>query len=321
MQKEKKMNEKEAAAIFGEKIKYYLRRAKVKQLELAKLLDITPSAICQMIKCRILMNLKQLSTVGHFLELSEDEMLEMQVLLTNLRNGESDLLTHFNRFMRKCRKDKGLSLTKLAQITGISAVRLRSFESDFNAYFTLEDAEKLSKVYGITPDMMMKKIPDLSLEDITYPSHAQKVLPGVLEVAERGQTYIPETRIPVVALEDFLAFHDENDLFIFGDVRSQEEIAYDIDKKVVGVRAVAKDFGIDVPGDVIFFVTDRIPLIYVCSLYLCLDSSRKFRVLQKMENSNDFYYVMPSGEKEVFDEKINWSLGIIDIKFSPKLLV
>ena len=69
-------------------------------------------------------------------------MLEMQVLLTNLRNGESDLLTHFNRFMRKCRKDKGLSLTKLAQITGISAVRLRSFESDFNAYFTLEDAER-----------------------------------------------------------------------------------------------------------------------------------------------------------------------------------
>ena len=72
------MTSEEYIEIFESSMKKFMKRAKLRQAYLATLLDLTPSAVSQMIKCRILMSRAQLHTICEGLNLSADESLDMQ---------------------------------------------------------------------------------------------------------------------------------------------------------------------------------------------------------------------------------------------------
>ena len=120
------MRHEAAQVIFQENLKKYLKRAKLKQLYLATLLGVTSSAICQMLKCRILMSRQQLQIVCKGLKLSNDETLELQTLLSNMRNGTAELRSPFNKMMKSYRRENNLAISKLSQMTGILIRNSRS---------------------------------------------------------------------------------------------------------------------------------------------------------------------------------------------------
>ena len=141
---------------------------------------------------------------------------------------------------------------------------------------------------------------------------------AILELAEKPAVqYVNCKQIYLTELADFVNFSDNVDLFVFGELRSKESISYDIEKQVVGISAKATEISMPVNGNVILFVTDKKPLVYVCRLFLCMNGEHNFIILQKKEDCEEFFDL----EGELYGGRVRWSLGIVEIKFTPKLLV
>ena len=314
------MNSEKLRNLFEENIKKYLKRAKLRQTYLATLLDVSPSAVSQMIKCRLLMNRKQLHVVSKGLKLTQDEELELLILLSKIRNGVSDFRTPFNRLMKSYRRERKLTIQKLYKLTHISPLRLKAFEDDFNVDFSYDDAVKMAEVYNCEPAFLLKKL-DFTSGSSEYgneTNHDTKII----EVADSGAAkYSAPEKLPIVPLREFREFTGNADLFVFGNLRSHEEIVYHIEKKAIGINASDKDLNMPCNGNVILFVTDQKPLIYVCRLFLCMDSSKKFHLLQKNEDSEEFFELSSDGKLHPFSGKLRWSLAVVEMKFIPKLLV
>lgn len=313
------MNSTEYIKLFESTMKKYLKRAKLRQVYLASMLNISPSAVSQMIKCRISMSRAQLHTICEGLKLSRDEALEMQTLLTRIRDGESDYRTPFNRFMTMKRREHKLSFQRLSQLTKISSLRLRSFEKDINVDFTYEDAEKIGKVYNCTTDFLMQKLSfgPRSIEYLPVASTDD----SVIEVADSGAEYETRQKIQTVRLKDFSEFSDNADLFTFAKARSFEEIFYDLGKEGVAIAAEGREIGINVPGEMILFVTDKKPMSYVCRMLICMDSAKKCRLVQRKDGSDKLYEVTSDGSWQEVSGKLRWALAIIEMKFVPRLLI
>ena len=313
------MTSEEYIEIFESSMKKFMKRAKLRQAYLATLLDLTPSAVSQMIKCRILMSRAQLHTICEGLNLSADESLDMQTLLTRIRDGESDYRTPFNRFMTMSRRKHKLSFQRLSQMTKISILRLRSFEKDMNVDITYEDAEKIGKIYNCTPEFLLQKL-SFGVRSVEYVPAVQSQ-EGELEAAEAAGNYDTRQKIYVVRAKDFSEFSDNANLFTFAKARSYEEMLYDLGKEGVAVCADAKELGLAVPGNVVLFVTDKKPLTYVCRLALCMDSNKKCHILHKKGDAEGFFELTADNKLQAFQGKLRWALSIIEVKFVPELLV
>ncbi|MBR2509087.1 MAG: helix-turn-helix transcriptional regulator, partial [Lentisphaeria bacterium] len=79
------MTSEEYIKIFENSMKKFIKRAKLRQAYLASMLGVTSSAVSQMIKGRIIMSRAQLRTICEGLNLTQDEALDMQTLLTRIR--------------------------------------------------------------------------------------------------------------------------------------------------------------------------------------------------------------------------------------------
>lgn len=317
-----KMTYEKKVSLFSEKLKQHLKDAKVKQTHLSQKLQVTPSAVSQMLKCNIVMSLKQLQTICEYINLNERDTIELQTLLSNIRAGSSEAITPFNRFMRDCRRSKGWHLAKLSQESGISPIRLRSFEEDFTVIFTRADAEKLSAVFtDYTVEDFLKRLPVAPENNINFNYDSVHSNAGVLEVAESAAPYHPFKMVKIYELSKFNNFINTIDLFKFTDFESIEETVWEKERDVVGIKANAEDIGIDVAGTVIFFVTDKKTFSGVCRLFLCKDSEKNFRLLQKVEDDDNFYITKPDGKFEIYDNEVVWSLAVVELKFVPKTLI
>jgi transcriptional regulator with XRE-family HTH domain len=313
------MTSEEYIKIFENSMKKFIKRAKLRQAYLASMLGVTSSAVSQMIKGRIIMSRAQLRTICEGLNLTQDEALDMQTLLTRIRDGESDYRTPFNRFMTMSRRQNKLSIQRLSQLTKISQLRLRSFEKDINVDFTADDAEKMSRIYNCTPEFMLQKL-NFGLRSVEYGS-ISKSGSSEIEVSDNRAAFDTRQKIYVVRLKDFSEFSDNANLFSFAMARSYEEIYYDLGKEGVAIIADAKELGFAVPGDVVLFVTDKKPLTYVCRLAVCMDSNKKHHLLQKKEDGEKLYELTRDNELAEFTGKLRWALSVIEIKFIPKLLI
>lgn len=319
-----KMTYDRKVSLFSEKIKAHLKEAKVKQTLLSRKLQITPSAVSQMLKCNIVMSLKQLQTICEYINLSEKDTVELQTLLSSIRAGSVDVITPFNRFVRDCRRRKGWHILKLSQECGISPIRLRSFEEDLNVSFTIEDAHKLAQVYSdddVLPEDFIKKLP-IGTDDasnINYPVREEEHC--VLDVAEKATPYIARRRVKIYSLDKFKEYVSSLDLFGFADSEYLKEVESDIERDVIGIEADAAAVNMNIAGTVCLFVTDKKTFSGACRLFLCKDNEKKYRLLQKIEDDDRFFVTMPNGKLSVFDGRVLWSLAIVELKFIPKTLV
>ncbi|MBR1966983.1 MAG: helix-turn-helix transcriptional regulator [Lentisphaeria bacterium] len=313
------MKQIEAINIFSERLKSYLKRSKIKQVYLASVLKVTPSAICQMVQCRILMSQNQLQIICKNLKLTDEETLELQTLLAKIRVGEINIISPFNRYMKSRRLEAKLSIAKLSNLCGISLVRLRSFEEDLSADFTYADAEKLSKIYNCTPEFLLKKLPSFESHDVVYEYPSANT--GRLEAADNSAAYSDLKKVPLLELNAMKQYSGNADLMTFGQVSCNEEIDYCIEKSVIAIKMKSSVIDFSVPGELVLFVSDKKPFIFVSKLFLGMDKEKNFYLLQKFEGKDDFYTCKADAAAEVFTEKLVWTIGIYEVKFNPKMLV
>lgn len=314
------MKQAEAITIFSEKIRFYLKKTAIRQKYLASLLHVTPSAVCQMIQGRIMMSQNQLQLVCRTLALSEEETLELQTLLAKIRVGEINVLSPFNRYMKKRRIEEKLSIPGLSRRSGISVVRLRSFEEDLNVEFTCADAEKLSSIYNCTPEFLLKKLPVSVKREHEYEYPVAKGCAGI-EAADSYTDYYDLKKIPLLDLNSMKQYVANADLVSFGQVSCNEEMNYCTERQVVAVKVKSEIMDFPVPGNFTLFVSDKKKFSDVSKLFLGMDTDNNFHILQKFEDRDGFYTCKVSTAPELFSRKLLWTVGIYEMKFEPKILV
>lgn len=314
------MKKEDAVKIFSDKIKSYLKRAKITQSELAVMLDLTPSAISQKFKCNILMSMNELKIICRAMRLASEETLELQTLLAKIRAGDAGGTSPFNRFMRNCRREKNLSFLRLSQLSGISIVRLRAFEEDLNVFFSADDAEKLSRVYDVSTELLLQKIPFSASEDMVYTYTPDNS--GVLKIGERSTELKSSCRrVPVVNAEEFKTYSGTVDLFAFGALRCSAEIIYDIKRDVVGLNVPSSLLQCPFKGEVCLLVTDKKPFVHVAGLFFAMDSDKEFHILERKPDDERFYLTGKDGSSRLFDKELLWTVAVVEIKISPELLI
>ncbi len=314
------MNREDAVKLFNEKIKFYSRRSKVNQSAIAELLNITPSAVSQKFKSNIMMNLNELKVIANAMKLVREEHFELQTLLTKIRSGENtgdD--SPFNRFMRECRRKKKYNLAKLSQLSGISPIRLRSFEEDFYISFTEDDAEVLGRIYDVSPDLILSKLPFNVSQNVPYSMPSAEA--GIQSVADRdidkNQRF---RRIPVVEFDEFKTYSPQIDIFAFGDLRSSSELIYDIAREVIAVKLPLSYLKLPFNGDGYLLLSDKKPFVFIAKLFFVSDIDRKLHVLQKKFDDDKFYELDSENNPTLFTGKILWSLAVAEVKICPEIL-
>lgn len=314
------MNREEAVKLFKEKMKFYSRRSKVNQSALAELLNITPSAVSQKYKSNIMMNLNELKVIAKAMKLAPEEHFELQTLLAKIRSGENtgdD--SPFNRFMRECRRKKKYTLAKLSQLSGISPIRLRSFEEDFYISVSEADAQVLGRIYDVSADLILSKLPFNEPQDARYPVPAADT--GILQVADRDNDNTQRfRRIPVVELAEFKTYSPPIDIFAFGALRSSAELLYDIAREVIAVKLPLSYLNLPFNGDGYLLLSDKKPFIYIAKLFFVSDTSRKLHVLQKKFDDDSFYELDSEKNPTPFTGDILWSLAVAEVKICPEIL-
>ena len=315
------MKKEEAVRMFSEKIRNHAKRTKVTQSELAGLLEVTPSAISQKFKCSILMSMNELKSICLAMKLTSEETSELQALLAKIRAGESGGTSPFNRYMKNCRRQKNLTINRLGQLCGIAPVRLRAFEEDSSVVFSIEDAEKLGRIYDLDPDFLMSKSPVPAAAQTPYYSDSPDN-GGVLELAEPRAPYCQNLRkVAVVDIDEFTSYSNTIDVFTFGEVRSVSEMLYECKRDVVGINIKASVLHQPFPGKYCLLVTDKVPFVHVAQLFLTMDNKRNVYILQRKMDDSKFYFLDVDGGGECSEKHLLWKLAIVDIKFTPEVLV
>ena len=140
---------------FGAKLRTLILNSPHRQCELAKALQISNSAVSQMLVGKIIPRHTQLKVFCELLSLSRDEELELSSLLLNIRNGESNPRSRFNQMFSAACRERGVTIQQLAVLTGVSAARLQLFENCFDAAPLLDEINRIAPVLDCTPEDMM----------------------------------------------------------------------------------------------------------------------------------------------------------------------
>ncbi len=125
------MNELQKERIeLGEMIKAKMSNCRLRQIDLAKFLDVTPAAISQMLNGKLTPNLSQLSTLAEKMKCSREEYSEWQHLVAAVKSGGHLKLSNLNYELREARRKLNISISELARQTDISPVNIKLFETN-----------------------------------------------------------------------------------------------------------------------------------------------------------------------------------------------
>ncbi len=130
----------------GELIRGYLKQSKLRQLDFAQALAVSPSAVSQMLSGRMVPSLAQLDTMAQKLALDRNQAAELRDYLARIRTGEEEIRSPLNDFIRSARIRRGLSVGQLSRLTGIPAADLSTLESRIGAQPSPTEAVRLAAV-------------------------------------------------------------------------------------------------------------------------------------------------------------------------------
>ena len=99
---------------FGKLIRDYLRSAEIRQNDLAARLQISGSAVSQMLHGKIVPNQQQLNVICELLQLDRAQAFELQSMLSCIRTGAENMRSPFNEVMFALRCQRGLTHQQLA---------------------------------------------------------------------------------------------------------------------------------------------------------------------------------------------------------------
>ncbi|GEM_PF-5535164 len=274
---------------FGEELRAALKAAHVRQNTLARHLNMTPSAISQTISGVLVPSRERLDQIVALLE-GKADVVRLRRLWQRIRLGESEVHSAANKELLERRRKRHLSVVTLANLSGISAARIRELESDPGALPSAEEAEKLSGILKCDLGGYATSDGDA---DVRY----TPVVTPILEVADRAMD------LPLLSAEMLMHYRDGEPLADFAAGHALENVRCGVLNRGA-VCAVVLDAGmmkINVPGKLRVFLSEGF-FGELSALTLALTEKGLF-----------FLPSSPSASAE----KTYWRLPVTEVVFHP----
>ena len=186
----------------GKLIKSGLQAAGLRQLDLAQHLQVSTSAVSQMLNGKTAPAAVHLDKIFQLLNCSRNQVFIMRDLLARIRSGMHEFRSPVNEFIRNSRKERSLSMSKLAELSGISVAELRILETCSTVIPSEEQLMTLAKILEFENDDMRQLLQDLHLQDSTS-------MGGYVQ--EQGGSYGSDSnfpaQIPVLSIEKMFKFN------------------------------------------------------------------------------------------------------------------
>ena len=301
---------------FGKLIRDYLRSAEIRQNDLAARLQISGSAVSQMLHGKIVPNQQQLNVICELLQLDRAQAFELQSMLSCIRTGAENMRSPFNEVMFALRCQRGLTHQQLANLSGIPASHLQVFENCFEAVPTLDEASKLAPILGCTPAALLQSA---GVGGLTRTAIDKLTAAGELadeEVCEAVGTYHAERQIPLLDLVD-LEGYDGSSLTAFAQQRAGKVLdlgTRDLPEETIAVTASGRDLAIGLPGHVQLFVAEKRPAGYR-ELDLCRTEDGKFVLQETRRNSLKEFRL--AGTRKPNTSPAIWKLPVLEMVIRP----
>ncbi len=223
----------------GKLIKSGLQAAGLRQLDLAQHLQVSTSAVSQMLNGKTAPAAVHLDKIFQLLNCSRNQVFIMRDLLARIRSGMHEFRSPVNEFIRNSRKERSLSMSKLAELSGISVAELRILETCSTVVPSEEQLMTLAKILEFENDDMRQLLQDLHLQDSTSMGEY---------VQEQGGSYGSNSnfpaQIPVLSIEKMFKFNP-----ILEDIKNYVWRNYD---KIISTQ----DLDASINSDDIFAIAD-----------------------------------------------------------------
>ncbi len=295
---------------FGERLRRYIQKTPVTQKDIADMLDVTASAVSQILSGRIVPNHGQLTAICRKLELDGNATTELVSMLARIRNGERDLRSPFNTLLYACRCEKNMDVNQLAKKTGIEVSRLQNLESCFGVTPTLAEVNQLAQALNCAPEEFLVSAgmgePKVSGNTVTLG-----------EIKEEFKT--PENLLPLLKLEDLKEMRS-SDESIFGfaarKASGQTAAGAGLDVPAVALVCRGNELQLGAEGEVLLIVTAERAAGYR-EIELCLGSKGKFFIRERNQNAWWTYrLVHHDGQEEHFGNAVI-TLPVLEMVFRP----
>lgn len=186
----------------GKLIKSGLQAAGLRQLDLAQHLQISTSAISQMLNGKTAPAAVHLDKIFQLLNCSRNQIFIMRDLLARIRSGMHELRSPVNEFIKSARKGRRLSLAKLSSLSKIPVAELRILETCSTVTPSNEQIMTLAKVLDFDDADIQQLLNDLSLYN------SDSLSEGVHEqLASYGTPNTFPAQIPVLSTENMRKFN------------------------------------------------------------------------------------------------------------------
>lgn len=185
----------------GKLIKSGLQAAGLRQLDLAQHLQISTSAVSQMLNGKTAPAAAHLDKIFQLLNCSRNQVFIMRDLLARIRSGMHELRSPVNDFIRNARKERSLSMAKLASLSKIPVAELRILETCSTVVPSNEQIMALAEILEFDDNDMQQLLNDLP----AYNTGAREEVQEQLASYGGGNKYPPQ--IPVVSIENMLKFN------------------------------------------------------------------------------------------------------------------
>jgi transcriptional regulator with XRE-family HTH domain len=231
----------------GMMIKSGLSAAGLRQLDLARHLGVSTSAVSQMLHGKTAPDARHLETIIELLQCSRNQIFIMRDLLAKIRTGVKELRSPFNEFLSDARKAQNLTFAGLSNLTGIPTSELRAYETCASAKPESEQLEVLANALECNLDELQKEL------DNSFQTASEYAYPGsskMLEAAEGTTAYDTDNNtIPIIDAEELVSYNPAFErLQDFIERNSSRQIIYNTDIKDEGIFAITANSQTLFPG-------------------------------------------------------------------------
>lgn len=295
---------------FGAKLRAMILKSPRKQCDLAKALDISNSAVSQMLIGKIIPRHTQLKVMCDLLALTRDEELELSSLLLNIRNGESNPRSRFNQMFSAACRERGVTIPQLAVLTGVPSARLQLFENCFDAVPLLDEISRIAPVLNCTPEDMMLAA------GLGRPATDHS---GSLRISEPEAEYHAENSaglLPLIELSSLKNYRKPQSIYAFAAQKAirQTRRGDNLPVPAIAVTASARKLQLGISGEVIMLVSDQLPPGYR-DLELYSDKDNNCRIRERKSGTWRLFQI-PEDQTTVSSYAI-WSFYILELIICP----
>lgn len=131
---------------FSELLRHQRKVSKIPQCKIAEKLGISASAVCQIMRGYTMPRLAHFNQLCEILSIPREVATELRSMRNQIRAGDSEMPSRFNRTLRSFREQRGLSLVQLSKLLEINLNDLKIFEECPEAIPTVSECQRLAEI-------------------------------------------------------------------------------------------------------------------------------------------------------------------------------